>query len=109
MGRLAVILLVVLAVIVPPQAAAAAPGETGKYYVVGAPQGGQQRAYLFAIAAETLGDGNRYREIFELNKGRKQHDGRAMTEPTELEEGWILILPADAEGPGVRTGPLPPP
>ncbi|MET7951116.1 hypothetical protein [Micromonospora sp. NPDC005324] len=77
-----------------------------KFYVVGAPVDGQ-REFLFAIAAQTLGDGKRYREIFDLNRGRPQPDGRIMNDPTVVESGWILLLPDDARGPGVRTGPLP--
>ncbi|ROO63216.1 hypothetical protein EDC02_5236 [Micromonospora sp. Llam0] len=84
------------------------PTETGKYYVVGPAVDGQ-REFLFAIAAETLGDGSRYREIFELNKGRPQPDGRQMVGAATVEPGWILILPADAAGPDVQTGALPEP
>nr|WP_221382689.1 hypothetical protein [Actinoplanes polyasparticus] len=83
-----------------------APAETGKYYVVGPAVNGRPE-YLFAIAAKTLGDGNRYREIFALNEGRAQPGGQTMTEATRVEPGWVLALPSDAEGPGVRTGPLP--
>ncbi|WP_422755709.1 hypothetical protein [Micromonospora sp. WMMD708] len=79
----------------------------GRYYVVGPPVGGQ-REYLYQIAATTLGDGNRYREVFELNRGRRQPDGGRLTDPTELRPGWVLALPPDARGPGVRIGPLPP-
>ncbi|WP_431916147.1 hypothetical protein [Micromonospora wenchangensis] len=79
----------------------------GRYYVVGPPVGGQ-REYLYQIAATTLGDGNRYREVFELNRGRRQPDGGRLTDPAELRPGWVLALPPDARGPGVRTGPLPP-
>ncbi|MEU1755143.1 hypothetical protein ABZ436_21155 [Micromonospora matsumotoense] len=79
---------------------------SGRYYVVGPPVAGQ-REYLYQIAARTLGDGNRYREIFELNRGRRQSDGGRLTDPAELRPGWVLALPLDARGPGVRTGPLP--
>ncbi|MFJ8690788.1 hypothetical protein [Micromonospora wenchangensis] len=79
----------------------------GRYYVVGPPVGGQ-REYLYQIAATTLGDGNRYREVFELNRGRRQPDGGRLTDPAELRPGWVLALPPDARGPGVRIGPLPP-
>jgi hypothetical protein len=110
MGRFAaramVLVLAFLAVCVPAGAILAAPGETGKYYVVGPPVNGR-REYLFAIAAETLGDGKRYREIFALNDGRLQPDGRAMTDATTVEPGWVIVLPKDAEGPGVVNGPLP--
>ncbi|GAB7052334.1 hypothetical protein [Catenuloplanes indicus] len=87
-------------------AAVRAPEETGKYYVVGPPINGQ-REFLFQIAAKTLGDGNRYPEIVALNEGRPQPDGRSLTDPTSLEPGWILVLPEDASGSGVKTGPLP--
>ncbi|SCG46604.1 hypothetical protein [Micromonospora rifamycinica] len=111
-------LLAALAPAASPAAGAAPPGGTpdaptpsaatasGRYYVVGPPVGGQ-REYLYQIAAGTLGDGNRYREIFVLNQGRRQPDGGRLTDPVELRPGWVLALPLDARGPGVRTGPLP--
>jgi hypothetical protein len=90
---------------------AASPGTSPqpvRYYVVGPPKDGQ-REFLFEIAAKTLGDGLRYLEIFELNVGRPQPDGRRLVNPTLIEPGWILLLPPDASGPSVRTGPLPQP
>lgn len=82
------------------------PGSS-RYYQVGPPQGGQ-RDYLYQIAVRTLGDGNRYREIFELNRGRLQADNGRLTDPlAALQPGWVLELPADARGPGVQVGPLP--
>jgi hypothetical protein len=77
-----------------------------RYYVVEQLPGGE-REFLFAIAARTLGDGRRYREIFDLNSGRTQPGGGRLTDPTILEPGWVLVLPDDARGPGVRYGPLP--
>ncbi|GLZ01989.1 hypothetical protein [Actinoplanes sp. NBRC 103695] len=123
MGRLSVPVMVLLlmlpvaagtasAAVAAPQAGASralrAPGDTGKYYVVGPPVNGHQE-YLFAIAATTLGNGNRYKEIFELNKGRPQPGGQTMTDSTRVQPGWILVLPQDAKGPGVRSGPPPAP
>jgi hypothetical protein len=70
-----------------------------KYYVVQPSDG------IYQIAVDTLGDGNRYREIFALNSGREQSDGRRMTDPMTLQPGWVLVLPADAHGPGVATTP----
>lgn len=104
-------LSVLLAVLLVPVAAqapatAAVPEETGKYYVVGPPVDGQ-RDYLYSIALRTLGNGNRFREIIELNRGREQPDGATFTDGVELAPGWILVLPKDADGPGVRTGRLP--
>ncbi|MDG4800287.1 hypothetical protein [Micromonospora sp. WMMD980] len=90
----------------PAGPAHAAPAETGRYYVVGPPVDGQ-REYLYAIALRTLGNGNRYREIVELNTGRAQPDGETFTDGLSLNPGWVLVLPRDAKGQGVRVGPLP--
>ncbi|MGW0431519.1 LysM peptidoglycan-binding domain-containing protein [Micromonospora sp. NPDC003197] len=79
--------------------------ETKWYEVKPAFQG--QPEFLFAIAERLLGDGNRWQEIFDLNKGRVQPDGGSLTDPTRITAGWILVLPADAKGEGVQTGPLP--
>ncbi|GII52808.1 hypothetical protein Pth03_11970 [Planotetraspora thailandica] len=48
---------------------------------------------LWGIAEERLGDGQRYREIFKLNKGRVQPGKVRLTDPDMLEAGWHLILP----------------
>ncbi|MFE0588388.1 hypothetical protein [Micromonospora echinospora] len=101
-----VLLAVGLLLLAPAPAAGAAPAETGRYYVVGPPVDGQ-REYLYAIALRTLGNGNRFREIVTLNEGRTQPDGDTFTDGLELRPGWILVLPRDAKGPGVRVGPLP--
>jgi hypothetical protein len=80
-----------------------------RYWVVGEPQDGQ-REYLYRIAMQTLGDGNRYPEILALNRDRPQPDGSRLTDAlTPLRPGWVLELPPDARGPGVRIGvPLAP-
>lgn len=78
-----------------------------KYYVV--PAAGHGPATLFEIAKQTLGSGRRYPEIFRLNKGRPQPNGRRMENPKLVEPGWILKLPHDAAGPGVHFGRLPRP
>lgn len=49
--------------------------------------------YLRAIAMEHLGDENRWPEIYELNKGVTQADGRALTDPDLIQAGWVLELP----------------
>jgi hypothetical protein len=79
-----------------------------KYYIVPPPHNGHKE-YLFEIAAKTLGNGNRYKEIFNLNKGRLQPGGARLENPAVIAPGWILILPSDAHGPGVHYGPLPSP
>ncbi|MET8368325.1 hypothetical protein [Micromonospora profundi] len=102
----AALVLVGLVVGAPAGQARAAPAETGRYYVVGPAVDGQKE-YLYAIALRTLGNGNRYREIVELNVGRKQPDGATFTDGLVLEPGWMLVLPADAKGQGVRIGRMP--
>ena len=77
-----------------------------RYYIVPMPRHGQ-KAFLFQIAAETLGNGDLYKEIFSLNKGRLQTDGGRLENPAAIDPGWILVLPASAHGPGVHFGPLP--
>ncbi|MEU1603159.1 hypothetical protein [Micromonospora matsumotoense] len=100
------VLLVGIALVVPAGPARAVPAETGRYYVVGPPVDGQ-REYLYAIALRTLGNGNRFREIVDLNAGRVQPDGETFTDGVVLRPGWQLVLPRDAKGQGVRIGRLP--
>jgi hypothetical protein len=85
--------------------ASPAPGRV-KYYVVPKGRNGAGQS-LYAIAARTLGDGNLFTEIFDLNKGRLQPDGGRLEHAHEIFAGWILELPADASGPGVHFGRLP--
>ncbi|MFC7387045.1 LysM peptidoglycan-binding domain-containing protein [Sphaerisporangium rhizosphaerae] len=74
-----------------------------KVYVVRtAERNGGRPDSLTAIAARTLGDANRAGEIFQLNAGRPQSDGSSLRDPRELRPGWILRLPADANGPDVQ-------
>lgn len=76
----------------------AAPGDMVKVFVVG-----DRPVTLPAIAGSTLGDPGRAGEIFDLNRGRRQPDGTALTGPgDQLRPGWILRLPADASGPDVQ-------
>jgi hypothetical protein len=94
----------VFAVVAPPTAAAAE--KPVPFYVVKESVDGQPE-FLFEIAERFLGKGDRYPEIFTLNKGRKQADGEALTDPAVLNAGWALQLPADARGAGLQNGPLP--
>lgn len=48
---------------------------------------------LWDIAADELHDGHRYVEIVDLNEGRRQPDGHALTDPDVIEPGWVLELP----------------
>ena len=80
---------------------------TEKIYVV-KPPAGRFHESLWEIAENHLGDGRRYREIFELNKDRPQPDGSMLTIASLIRPGWVLRMPHDAYGPGieeVRAGP----
>jgi nucleoid-associated protein YgaU/DNA-binding SARP family transcriptional activator len=48
---------------------------------------------LWDIAAERLGDGARYREIYDHNKSQVQPDGQALRDPDRIHPGWHLVLP----------------
>jgi hypothetical protein len=96
-----------------PAAASASPTLTGSplagnvtYYTVRDSFGGQPE-FLYEIAERFLGDGNRFQEIFELNRGRLQPDGGRLTDPTVINPGWLLVLPNSAHGAGLITGKLP--
>ncbi len=77
-----------------------------KYLVVPPPHNGV-KTDLYDLAQSVLGAGNRYAEVFALNRNRLEPDGARFTDPTAIYPGWILVLPADAQGPLVRSGPLP--
>ncbi len=89
-----------------PPAAARSGSPAVRYYIVPPAVGGHPE-FLYQIAAQVLGDGGRYGEIFRLNRGRPQPDGRRLETPTSVDPGWILILPSDAAGPGTHVG-IPP-
>ncbi len=50
---------------------------------------------LWRIAAANLGAGTRWRQIFLLNKGRVQGDGRTLADPNLILVGWVLELPSN--------------
>ena len=57
----------------------------------------EPRDTLWGIAETTLNDGLRWREIHQLNVGRRQPDGGALRAGDDLiRPGWILTLPRDA-------------
>jgi hypothetical protein len=58
----------------------------------------QRRDTLWDIAERHLGDPFRWREIFGLNQGKVQPDGRCLTDPDLIHAGWRLELPDDAGG-----------
>src|ERR671917_101952 len=58
----------------------------------------QRRDTLWDIAERHLGDPFRWQEIFRLNEGCPQADGRCLTDPDLIHAGWRLELPGDAVG-----------
>ena len=64
---------------------------------------------LWEIAENHLGDGRRYREIFELNKDLPQPDGSMLTIASLIRPGWVLRMPHDAFGPGIEEVKASPP
>ena len=59
---------------------------------------------LWGLADTHLGDGFRWQEIADLNKGRVMAVGRVFNNPRSIEPGWELLLPADATNlPGEKT------
>jgi DNA-binding SARP family transcriptional activator len=77
--------------------------------VVLAPRNGVHDS-LWRIAQRTLGDGARWPEIFDLNKGKHQPNGRTFTTPSLIFPGEELALPpVEADEPVVPpqqpTGP----
>ena len=56
------------------------------------------RDSLWKIAERRLGDGVRWREIWELNRDVTFPDGRRFTDSDLIHPGWVLVLPDDAVG-----------
>ncbi|GHH89558.1 hypothetical protein GCM10017779_01170 [Streptomyces capillispiralis] len=71
-------------------------GDT-KFYRIQPPEG-RHHDSLWEIAERHLGDGRRYKEIFELNKDRAQPDGSKLSEASLIRPGWIMEMPGDARG-----------
>ncbi|MCM3883137.1 BTAD domain-containing putative transcriptional regulator [Frankia sp. R82] len=81
---------------------AAAPGTV----VVQLPHGGVYDS-LWRIADRALGDGARWPQIWALNHGVTQADGRALTQPALIRPGWVLHLPAQPTLTAPSTGQAP--
>ena len=62
---------------------------------------------LWDIAQRYFGDGDRWEQIFHLNKDKPQPDGRALTDPCLIYPGWVLLLPSPHE-PGAAAPGTPP-
>ena len=68
-----------------------------KVYVVQPPEG-RYHDNLWDVAERSLGDGRRYQEVFELNKGRAQPDGNELSLARLIYPNWLLVMPEDAIG-----------
>lgn len=68
-----------------------------KFYRIHPPEG-RHHDSLWEVAHRHLGDGRRYKEIYQLNKDRTQPDGSKLSEASLIRPGWILQMPADAHG-----------
>ena len=53
----------------------------------------------WSIAERHLGDGMRWREVWDLNRVAPQVDGSMWVDPQRLSVGWTLHLPTDATSP----------
>ncbi len=67
----------------------------------------QRRDTLWDIAERHLGDPFRWQEIFRLNQGKVQPDGRCLSDPDLIYAGWRLELPDDAGGLAPAAPPAP--
>ena len=52
--------------------------------------------YLWDIARRFYGDGSRYVELWELNRGRMMAGGERFTDPRVIRPGWVLQVPLPA-------------
>ncbi|WP_223188637.1 BTAD domain-containing putative transcriptional regulator [Streptomyces sp. TRM68416] len=77
--------------------ASTAKGGDTKYYRIQPPEG-RHHDSLWEIAERHLGDGRRYKEIYQLNKDRVQPDGSRLSEASLIRPGWIMEMPGDARG-----------
>ena len=78
------------------------------YWVVPGEPGTASDLTLAGVADRVLGDARRAPELFDLNEGRTQPDGLALTDPDQpIMAGWVFVLPAGATSGEIRIGPPP--
>ncbi len=53
---------------------------------------------LWGIARRCYGDGTRFVELFEANRGRLMASGERFTDPRRIRAGWVLSVPLPAGG-----------
>jgi hypothetical protein len=51
--------------------------------------------HLWGLAEEHLGDGARWRRLYDDNEGERQADGGRLTRPDLIRPGWVLRLTQD--------------
>ena len=59
---------------------------------------------LWDLARTYLGSGDRWHEIYDLNRGRPQPGGGTLTNPARIYPGWDLLIPAASQHPPHRHG-----
>ena len=57
---------------------------------------------LWDLARTYLGSGDRWHEIYDLNRGRPQPGGGTLTNPARIYPGWDLLIPAASQHPPHR-------
>jgi len=57
---------------------------------------------LWDLARTYLGSGERWQEIYDLNRGRPQPGGGTLTDPARIYPGWDLLIPAAGPHPPAR-------
>ena len=67
------------------------PGERGPTARVHTVMAGDT---LWDLARAYLGSGDRWHQIYALNRGRPQPGGGALTDPARIYPGWDLLIPA---------------
>ena len=63
---------------------------------------------LWDIAERFLGDPEEWHQIYQLNEGRPQPDGRSLTDPNLIIPGWVLLIPQPPPASRPRPAPGPP-
>ncbi|WP_419924516.1 LysM peptidoglycan-binding domain-containing protein [Candidatus Poriferisocius sp.] len=58
-----------------------------------------QRDSLRSLAEQYLGDPDKWTEAYVLNHSQAQAVGGSLADPTRLQPGWELVMPADARSP----------
>lgn len=95
------------------RAAPAPPGTVRATEEVRLPQDGIYDS-LWRVAERVYGPGggSRWPELFQLNRGVEQPDGRTLTDPNLVRPGWKITAyipaPVDEPAPGQQPPPVPP-